>query len=83
MGHIWLAHHVDEELQQEFLDMRALESWFDAGLAAFEQGIEQAADIFAWGLMDGPLELHFSHRGPADLASAFRLLTGVEAICPR
>jgi hypothetical protein len=83
VGHVWLAHHVDEALEQEFLDMRALDSWADADLEALEQGIEQAADIFAWGLMDEPLELHFSHGGPEDLATAFSLLTGVEPICPR
>lgn len=66
----------------EFLRLRGLVSWGGPDLPWNRRGQEQAAEIIAWGLMHRPAPIPTSvgdhgSQHPADLASAFVVLTGV------
>lgn len=81
LAHVWLSTHVDEAVRAEFLELRGLDLWWGSELPWVEMGVEHAAEITAWGLMDEPVPLP---RLPDDscetLAGGFRLLTGREPI---
>ena len=83
LAHVWERQYVDDDTRDEFLALRGLEVWslgdepWVAG--AVPEGVEQAADVIAWGLMDEDIELarlpDVTHE---QLTEAFHLLTQVE-----
>lgn len=84
LAHAWdhLGTQISAEQRSEFLQVRGLVSWDDDDLPWNRRGQEQAAEIIAWGLMHRPAPIPTSvgdcgPQHPADLASAFILLTGV------
>ncbi|MDH4112651.1 MAG: hypothetical protein OEV60_08230 [Actinomycetota bacterium] len=82
-AHVWIADNGDTFMRRRFLAFRALASWFDPNDPWKARGVEQAAEIVAWGLGDGsmlPMINGVTDR-PA-LASAFRLLTGSTPLRP-
>ena len=86
LAHAWMWQNVDESSQQQFVTRMHLPAWDGTGVAWDQRGIEQAADVIAWGLTDQPVESgvtanHFC----ADLAQMFKLLTGAAPLrspCP-
>jgi hypothetical protein len=76
LAHAWSAEHLTEADRSAFLQMRGLMSWGDDQLPWAEQGSEQAAEIIAWALMDGPVSLSMT-QGTDDvsMAAAYELLT--------
>ena len=79
LGHVWEFQNVDAETRRSFLAMRDLDVWSDSesGWAPEGEGIEHAAEILSWGLMDEPMELiRIPDTGEAELTAAFQLLTG-------
>jgi hypothetical protein len=77
LAHAWTAAHVGADLQGRFLELRDLDRWNTAGDAWKERGIEQAAEIIAWGLGEGEiLPLLPEPATTAELVAAFELLTG-------
>lgn len=80
LAHVWERQFVDDTTRDEFLTLLGLEVWslgdqpWVAG--AVPEGVEQAADIIAWALMDEEIELA---RLPGvtreQLSKAFNLLT--------
>ena len=81
LAHAWGHQTLDSETRNLFLDSRGLDTWQDASVPWEEQGIEHAAEVIAWGLMDE--DLHLASIGETDsvqLAEAFELLTGREPL---
>lgn len=77
LAHTWVHDNLSEPARQDFLDLRDLELWSDDGATWGEQGMEHAAEIMAWRLMDE--EVSMTSIGDTDqssLADAYQLLTG-------
>lgn len=78
LGHAWLLQNLEAVDEEAFLELRGLESWADGSIAWHERGVEQAAEILAWVLMDEDVELlRIGEPSCEEAAAAFRLLTGV------
>jgi hypothetical protein len=77
-AHAWMDQHLGDTEQQAFLDYMGLEDWYRADLRWDRRGVEQAAQVIAWGLMDEPIApARLGGRSCAELAEAFQVLTGV------
>ncbi|HET6952220.1 MAG TPA: nuclear transport factor 2 family protein [Acidimicrobiales bacterium] len=77
LAHAWMYRQVDEATQQAFMDHMGLEAWSSAEVGWYDRGVEQAAQVLAWGLMDEPIPTTRLGDLPCEqLVEAFRLLTG-------
>lgn len=78
LAHAWIDQHLGGTEQQAFLDYMGLKDWYRADLPWDRRGVEQAAQVIAWGLMDEPIApARLGDRSCAELAEAFQVLTGV------
>ena len=77
MGHIWIDQNVSPEGRERFLELRGLSSWNASPADWADRGYEQAAEIMAWGLGNRILTAQIPDNDPTDLATGFRLLTGL------
>jgi len=85
LAHIWLVEHVDDAGRRAFLTQRGLDVWRDAATPWHRRGVEHAAEILAWGLMDEEVELIRLGSPPChDLTAGYALITGKAAprACP-
>jgi hypothetical protein len=57
LGHVWLLVHVDDATAEELMTITGARAWRSAAVPWHERGVEHAAEILAWGLMDEPIEL--------------------------
>jgi hypothetical protein len=77
MGHIWLDENLTPSMRERFIESRGLRNWNTSSdpwrLRAYEQG----AEVLAWGLGDRIVTPSIPDNEPIQLASGFRLLTGV------
>ena len=81
LAHVWAHQTLDSETRKRFLDLRGLDTWQDNSVAWEEQGIEHAAEVIAWGLIDEDLLLtSIGETDALQLAEAFELLTGVASL---
>ena len=77
LAHAWTHETLDSETRDRFLDLRGLDTWQDNSVPWEERGVEHAAEVMAWGLMDEELFLtSIGEAGTPQLAEAFELLTG-------
>jgi hypothetical protein len=77
LGHAWLLDHIDAATRMRFLEFSALEAWADTSAPWHDRGVEQAAEILAWGLMTDPPELVRLGRPPCGhLVAGYTILTG-------
>jgi hypothetical protein len=76
LAHAWDSTWLDEPTRQAFLELRGLEDWRGRGVAWEERGVEQAAEILMWGLLEAARPLPRLH-GPScdELLAGYRLLT--------
>lgn len=82
IAHVWLEHHASEELRMSLLRLRGLKTW-DASEAPWGlRGVEQAAEIIAWGLGDETIPPLIPDDDPDGLTLAFELLTGGRPLNP-
>lgn len=73
LAHAWEHHAVSDATRQAFLDKTGLEAWSRSDVDWEERGIEAAAQVIAWGLMDIPI----TNPGAfSDQLAQFELLTG-------
>jgi hypothetical protein len=81
LAHAWSHQTLDSETRNQFLDARGLDTWQDDSVTWEEQGIEHAAEVIAWGLIDEDLLLTtIGETDSVQLAAAFELLTGKEPL---
>jgi hypothetical protein len=74
LAHAWEHHTMSEDTRQTFLEHTGIEAWQSYGDVDWEdRGIEQAAQIIAWGLMD--IQITNTDRFLDELYQ-FELLTG-------
>ena len=77
LGHAWMLDHTDSEVRTELLHHSGRSVWSDEGAAWLERGVEYAAEVLAWGLVDEPVVLVRLADPPCrELAIAFEILTG-------
>ncbi|HEU4916337.1 MAG TPA: hypothetical protein VFV13_07210 [Acidimicrobiia bacterium] len=76
LAHAWVHENLSEMARQEFLDLRGLERWRDEEAPWGEQGMEHAAEIMAWRLMDEEISMtSIGETDTSSLARAYQLLT--------
>jgi hypothetical protein len=81
LAYAWLDRYSDDDVRAEFLDLVGLERWSDHDDEWSDRGVERAASMFAFSLMDEPAELHFEVFGDCETRDVgFRILTGVDPI---
>lgn len=79
LAHVWLLANEDELKQREFMSLMGSATWHDSNTRWFERGVEQAAEIIAWGLMDEPTTAGRIGNPPCEtMMDGFRILTGIE-----
>jgi hypothetical protein len=80
LGHAWALHHLSDEDITGFVALRGLEHWAEPA-PWYRRGIEHAAEIMAWGLLERELRLPtIRPNDRASLEEAFRFLTGRDPI---
>jgi hypothetical protein len=83
MAHAWAEANVDARTLERFLDVRGIASWNDRADPWKERGIEQSAEIIAWGLGEGEIAPLLPTSVDAEtLSSLYELLTGRVPISP-
>jgi hypothetical protein len=82
--HVWDlgTDLVKDDRRMRFMALRGVTAWNDPADEWPHQGVEQAAEVVAWGLMErpAPIPSRVGSTGPQDdssLATAFTALTGV------
>ncbi|MEW1952634.1 nuclear transport factor 2 family protein [Terrabacter sp. NPDC080008] len=83
LAHAWTWQNIDTSLRQQFVARMRLPAWDGGAVPWSRRGIEQAADVLAWGLSgDAPPAEELAGHGCADLTAMFRLLTGTAPLQP-
>ena len=77
LAHVWIDALVQDDTRERCVELRGLERW-SGDVPWQERGIEHAAEIVLWGLIDRPVPLRVALQGCEELTVAFRLLTGVD-----
>jgi len=81
LAHPWLEANIDPQRRQTFLDLTNTVSWNDESADWDERGVEWAAEILAWGVLDRPMELLRLGFPSCDLRfNAFRILVKEEPV---
>ena len=57
LAHVWLLEHIGGEAQERYVELVGADAWRDAAVAWHLRGVEHAAEIMAWGLMDELVDL--------------------------
>ncbi|MDJ0925722.1 MAG: hypothetical protein QNJ77_14295 [Acidimicrobiia bacterium] len=79
LAHAWDAHNLTEDRRESFMALRAeVDAWTGADVPWARRGIEHAANVIAWGLLEDPYPISRTYpNDPESLIEAFRVLTGV------
>jgi hypothetical protein len=85
LGHVFEAQQVDDDVRTEFMELWEADVWASPDPpwvpAESKEGVEIAADVIAWGLLDEDLEMvRIGNATPERLLEGFRLVTGVDPI---
>lgn len=77
LAHAWMYREVDETTQRAFMEHMGVAAWSSADVIWYERGVEQAAQVLAWGLMDESIRpRRLGDRPCEQLVESFRILTG-------
>jgi hypothetical protein len=77
LAHAWILDHVDHDTVDGILAISGRTAWDDPEVPWTERGVEYAADVIAWGLIDETLPMVRLGTPPCtELAAAFTRLTG-------
>jgi hypothetical protein len=83
LGHVWMLDNVDREIQSELLSLSGRTTWLGTDVLWVDRGVEYAADVVAWGLLEEEVDMVRIRRpGRDELAAAFCLLTGSSPLRP-
>ena len=78
LAHVWLVQNVDEARRAAFLAVRGLEVWSAAEVDRDHLGIEHAAEILAWALLEEDTwPARLPNNDCRQLSAGFTALTGV------
>jgi hypothetical protein len=81
LGHTWILDHVTSETQTRLLELSDRETWQGTDVPWADRGVEFAADVIAWGLIEGAIEMvRIGNPSCETLSAAFRLLTTVDPL---
>jgi hypothetical protein len=81
LGHTWMLDHVTGETQTQLLELSDRATWQGTEVPWADRGVEYAADVIAWGLIEGPIDMvRIGRPGCDELSAAFRLLTMVKPL---
>lgn len=82
LAHAWDAHNLPEDRRGPFMALRTdVDSWTGADVPWERRGIEHAANVIAWGLLEDPYPISRTYpNDPDSLTQAFRLLTDVDPL---
>ena len=84
LGHAWILDYTDGPARSRLLDLSGRETWDDPAAAWHLRGSEYAAEVLAWGLLDGVVPLVRIGDPPClELIEAFELLTGSRPVADR
>ncbi|MDJ0767815.1 MAG: hypothetical protein QNJ12_03440 [Ilumatobacter sp.] len=77
-AHAWVDHNAGDDARSAFQELRGYDHWSNYDEVIWhENGIEQAAEIIVWGLVDRPLAmLRITQNSCAELEAGFVTLTG-------
>jgi hypothetical protein len=79
LAHAWVAEHVSDAERDAFEELRDYESWNDGDSRWEDRGIEQAAEIVAWGVSATPQPVvRLDQDSCSELRAAYVTLTGLE-----
>jgi hypothetical protein len=76
LAHAWEHHTLSDTTRQAFLDRTGLGGWNDSNLDWEDRGIEAAAQVIAWGLLDTPIT---NAEAFGEELQQFKLLTGINS----
>jgi hypothetical protein len=77
MGHAWLHDQAGDATRRSLLTVSGRRVWSDPDVLWVERGVEYAAEVIAWGLIDEPIRLEQLGNPPCEeLTAAFDVLTG-------
>jgi hypothetical protein len=77
LSHAWIIDRVSDATRAELMRVSGRETWGDVGVPWAERGVEYAAEVIAWGLLDEVIPMVRLGAPPCEeLAAAFELLTG-------
>jgi hypothetical protein len=77
LGHAWILDNVDSTEQERLLEVSGREVWQSADVPWSERGVEYAAEVIAWGLLDETEPMVRIGRPSCDeLEMAYEALTG-------
>jgi hypothetical protein len=83
LAHAWMFQNVDTSTQKQFVARMQLPTWDGTDVPWGQRGMEQAAELIAWGLSGEPLNSpDLADRSCTDLTDAFQLLTRVAPLQP-
>ena len=75
LAHAWEGATLDEACRDRFLQLRSLDAWAGDDIEWNQRGIEQLAEIVAWGLADGAMApMIDGDRDPQALSEAYDLV---------
>jgi hypothetical protein len=81
LAHAWILDHVGVEAQDRLLQATGRESWQDESVPWSERGVEYAAEVIAWGLLDESLPMvRIGRPSCEELTSSFKLLTSTDPL---
>jgi hypothetical protein len=82
LAHIWEAHRVDDEQRRGFSQVRdGVKAWASHDVSWNQRGIEHAANVIAWGLLEDPYLISRTYpNDPVSMINAYRLLTGSDPL---
>ncbi len=76
-AHAWIAHGADQSARDAFRELRGFDHWNDRDTPWHENGVEQAAEIVVWGLVDRPIGVaRITQNSCDELDAGFVALTG-------
>lgn len=79
LAHAWDAHNLTKNCRKRFMALRTdVDGWTGAAIPWDRRGIEHAANVIAWGLLEDPHPVSRTHpNDPDSMIEAFMLLTEV------
>ncbi len=81
LGHTWILDRVTSETETRLLELSDRETWQGTDVPWADRGVEYAADVIAWGLIEGAIEMvRIGNPSCETLSAAFRLLTAVDPL---